>query len=191
MRRGKWSIWFIWHNHWSENFAFRDVDIWQNNIVHRIKNFCLWKKSSKVEKQRHYISCHGLKVIGGMFTAWSISLFQYYKKNSEHEEKDHHSKALDIWRSTEVLTHDKHGNDKYQKNLHILKLITEEVLLCSEHEIVFQSHQEHLNYTKHYYEKWVNRGNFIAINTFAKLNPVLKDHLENGAKNAKMTLWKI
>ena len=89
------------------------------------------------------------------------------------------------------MAHDKHENDKYQKNLHILKLITEEVLLCSEQEIAFQSHQEQLNYTKHYYEKWINKGNFIAIiNTFAKQNPVLKDYLENGAKKCKNDIMK-
>ena len=31
----------------------------------------------------------------------------------------------------EAVTHDKHENDKYQKNLHILKLITKAALRCS------------------------------------------------------------
>ena len=36
----------------------------------------------------------------------------------------------------------------------------------------------------------MNKRNLIAItNSFAKFD--LKDHLENGAKNAKMTSWKI
>ena len=38
----------------------------------------------------------------------------------------------------------------------------------------------------------MNRGSFIAIiNTFTKLDLIWKDHLENGAKNAKITSWKI
>ena len=45
------------------------MDISQN-IAGRIKNLCLRKKLSKVEKQRHYhISCHGLKVNGGVSPA--------------------------------------------------------------------------------------------------------------------------
>ena len=38
----------------------------------------------------------------------------------------------------------------------------------------------------------MNRERFIAIiNAFAKLDPILKDHLENGVENAKMTSLKI
>ena len=29
------------------------------------------------------------------------------------------------------------------------------------------------------------------MTAFAKLDPILKEHLENEAKNAKMTSWKI
>ena len=91
-----------------------------------------------------------------------------------------------------AVTHDKYDNDKYQKNLHILKLITEAVLLCSEQGITFRGHREQSNYSESYHKKRVNRGSFIAIiNTFTKLDLIWKDHLENGAKNAKITSWKI
>ena len=43
-----------------------EVRIFDKTLL-RIKNLCLRKKLSKVERQRHYhISCHGLKVNGGM-----------------------------------------------------------------------------------------------------------------------------
>ena len=32
---------------------------------------------------------------------------------------------------------------------------------------------------------------FFGFCTFARLDPILKDHLENGAINEKMTSWKI
>ena len=92
----------------------------------------------------------------------------------------------------EAVTHDKHENDKYQKNLHILKLITKAALRCSGLGIAFQFHREQSNYKEGYHEIWVNRENFIAIiNAFAKLDSILQDHLKNGEKNAKMTSWKI
>ena len=35
-------------------------------------------------------------------------------------------------------------------------------------------------------------GNFLAIvKTLADIDPILKDHLETGSKNAQMTSWKI
>ena len=90
------------------------------------------------------------------------------------------------------VTHDKYDNDKYQKNFRTLKLITEAALLCSEQGIAFRGHREQSNYSESYHKKRVNRGSFIAIiNTFTKLDLIWKDHLENGAKNAKITSWKI
>ena len=117
-----------------------------------------------------------------------ISVFQ---KISEHETKYYHTKTLKKTKKivmifedpTKAVFHDKHGNDRYQKNLKILKLITEAVLLSSEQGITFLGQWEQSNYTKSYYKKWVNRGNFIVrINVFAKLDLIFKDHLENGAK---------
>ena len=32
---------------------------------------------------------------------------------------------------------------------------------------------------------------FFGFYAFARLDPILKDHLENGAKNEKMSSWKI
>ena len=123
------------------------------------------------------------------------------EKISEHEKKDIcHHKALEKAKKfvmtfedqTKAVTHDKYDNDIYQKNLHILKLIIEAVLLCSEQGITFRGHREQSNYSESYHKKRVNRGSFIAIiNTFTKLDLIWKDHLENGAKNAKITSWKI
>ena len=54
---------------------------------------------------------------------------------------------------TRPVTHDKHENDKYQKNLHILKLITETVLFSLEQKIAFRGHREQSNYTESYHKK--------------------------------------
>ena len=144
-----------------------------------------------MEQQRHYhISCHGLKVNGGMLTAKNSkadfkackacilldgfatnaprgnfvkNAFQNVSKSekiSEHEAKDYHNKTLEKARNfvitfedpDKAVTHDKHENDKYQKNLRILKLIIEEVI-CSEQEIAFRGHREQSNYTESYHEK--------------------------------------
>ena len=76
--------------------------------------------------------------------------------------------------------------------MHILELIVEAVLLCLEEKIAFRGHRGQSSYSESYHEERVDRGNFSAIiNAFAKLDPILKDHLENEAKNAKMTSWKI
>ena len=89
---------------------------------------------------------------------------------------------------TKAVTYDKHKNDKYQKNFQILKLITEAVLLCQEQEIAFRGYWEQPNYTESYHKKCVNTENVVAtINAFVKLDPILKDHLKNGAKMQKMT----
>ena len=65
------------------------------------------------------------------------------EKISEHETKGCHDKALEKAKSfvmifedpTKAVTHDKHDNDKYQKNFHTFKLIIEAVLLCAEQGI--------------------------------------------------------
>ena len=81
-------------------------------------------------KQSHYhIICHELKVNGDILTALSISIFQYFKK-FQHMKAKHFVMAFED--PTKAVTHNKHENDRYQKNLHILKLITEAVLFCSE-----------------------------------------------------------
>ena len=54
---------------------------------------------------------------------------------------------------TRPVTHDKHENDKYQKKLHILKLITETVLFSLEQKIAFRGHREQSNYTESYHKK--------------------------------------
>ena len=122
------------------------------------------------------------------------------EKISEHEKKDCHNKALEkakkfvmtFENKTKAVTHDKYNNDKCQKNLHILKLIIEAVMLFSEQGLAFRSHREQSNYSESYHEKRVNRGSFNAIiNAFAKLDTIWKDHLENGAKNVKIASWKI
>ena len=102
-------------------------------------------------------------------------------KISEHEKKDCHNKVLEKAKKfvmtfedqTKAVTHDKYNNGKCQKNLHVLKLIIEAVMLFSEQGIAFQSHREQSNYSESYHDKRVNRGNFIEIiNAFAKLDTI-------------------
>ena len=79
-----------------------------------------------------------------------------FQKILEHQIIDNHKKALEKAKyfvmtfedPTKGVTYGRHEDDKYQKNLYILELITEAVLLCSEQEIAFRRQREQSNYTK-------------------------------------------
>ena len=68
--------------------------------------------------------------------------------------------------------------------------------MCAEQGIVLRGHREQ-DYSNDAgknsdTERTMQRGNFLAIiNAFAILDTVLLEHLEKGAKNAKMVSWQI
>ena len=81
-------------------------------------------------------------------------------------------------------TNDK--NDTYQKNFRTLKFVVEAVLFCSKQEIPFWGHWEPANNNETLDGKRINKGNFLAIiNAFGKLDPILRNHLENVPKKQK------
>ena len=70
---------------------------------------------------------------------------------------------------TKAVTHGKYNNDKCQKNLHILKLIIEAVMLFRNKGL----HSEATENNQITAKAITNRGNFIAIiNAFAKLDTI-------------------
>ena len=65
------------------------------------------------------------------------------------------------------------------------------MLLCTEQGLAFQGQTEQDSFNnveaKSDNERTMQRGNILAVvNSFATLDVVLKEHLEKGAKNAKM-----
>ena len=137
-------------------------------------------------------------IISKWWHTYSMKYFiiSVFEKISEHKTKHDHIKALEKAKTfimtfedpTKAVTYDTQKNDKYQKNFQILKLINEAVLLCQEQEIAFRGYWEQPNYTESYHKKCVNTEKVVAtINAFVKLDPILKDHLKNGAKMQKMT----
>ena len=87
---------------------------------------------------------------------------------------------------TKSVTHGKNYDEKYERNIHIIKIIIQAVLLCREQD---SSNDIGKNSDT---ERKMQRGNFFAIiNPFTPLDAVLMGHLEKGAKNAKMVSWQI
>lgn len=124
------------------------------------------------------------------------------EKIAEHEKLHYHQHALEIakqfMRSFETpssnVDYDAKADEKYQKNLHILKRIIEAVVLCAEQGLPLRGHRDHhlASDDNENFEKASNRGNFIAIlEAFAKHDPILLNHMRIGQKSAKMLSWKI
>ena len=81
---------------------------------------------------------------------------------------------------------DKDKEERYNKNLHILKRIVQVVKLCAEQGLPLRGHRDNST------EELTRDGNFMAIlEGFAKIDPVLYDHLSNGPKNAQINSRKI
>ena len=78
------------------------------------------------------------------------------------------------------------GAKKFKINCEILPPIIESVITCSRQGIALQGHkQDKIDFSS---PPSANEGNFMAIiRLLAKYNPVLKDHLVSGARNARYT----
>ena len=97
----------------------------------------------------------------------SVISWNQYKINSER--KTSISDRLETCRSQQIT-----------QNRHYMKTLAEIILLCSHQEIALHGHIED--------ESSMNRGNFLEIlNLVANHDPVIKDQLKNGPKNAKYT----
>ena len=174
------------------------MDIWQNIIYCSSDQEFLFKKKVVESGETKTLSYQLSWIISKWWHTYSMKYFiiSVFEKISEHKTKHDHIKALEKAKTfimtfedpTKAVTYDTHKNDKYQKNFQILKLINEAVLLCQEQEIAFRGYWEQPNYTESYHKKCVNTEKVVAtINGFVKLDPILKDHLKNGAKMQKMT----
>ena len=78
----------------------------------------------------------------------------------------------------------------------MIKISIQAVLLCAEQAIASWDYREQDSSNdlgkNPDTERAMQRGNFLAIiNAFATLDAVLMEHLEKGAKNAKMVSWQI
>ena len=87
------------------------------------------------------------------------------------------------------------GEMNYEKNVHIMRRIVEAVLLCADQGLPLRRHRDHHkneSEEESCCERSFGRGNFLAIlEAFAKIDPILHEHLSMGKKNAKMISWNI
>ena len=126
------------------------------------------------------------------------------RKINKHETKEYHKNALEKAKDflelyedpTKSVTHDENSDEKYERNIHIIKIIIQAVLLCVEQGIALRGHRE-LDSSNDAgknsdTERKMQRGNFLAnINAFATLDAVLMEHFEKGAKSVKMVSRQI
>ena len=101
----------------------------------------------------------------------------YFEMLVNHETKEYHKdvldrKAKDFLESyedtTKSVTHAKNSNEKYERNIHIMKIIIRAVLLCTEQGIALRRHREEDSSNdagkNSDTERIIQRGNFLAIN---------------------------
>ena len=70
----------------------------------------------------------------------------------------------------------------YDKNFSILKSIVKAIIFCGKQNVPLRGHRDDGTSTT------VNKGNFLALlHLTAEIDTVLKDHLEQGKRNAKCT----
>ena len=71
-------------------------------------------------------------------------------KITKHETKEYHKDALEKAKDflesyedpTKSVTYDKNSDEKYERNIHIIKIIIRVVLLCAEQWIALRGHRE-------------------------------------------------
>ena len=101
----------------------------------------------------------------------------------------------DFWKPSSGSNSWQKRESNYERNIHIFKMKNEAVILRVEQGLALQGCRDHgkpASYDDDGSLKKVHRGNFLAIiNTFAKLDTILKNHMEQGSPNAKMLSWNI
>ena len=87
---------------------------------------------------------------------------------------------------TENIDYDPNMQTRYDKNIQILMRIIDAILICARQRIALGTYRGSLD------DLFVRDSNFIAVlRGFANIDDTLKNHLENGTKNAKMCSAKI
>ena len=95
---------------------------------------------------------------------------------------------------TQAVNHDKKGKSNYERNVHILKRVIEAVILCAEQGLALQGHRDYGKPASDDDDDNMKKAHqsFLAIvNTFAKFDTILKDHIEQGSRDAKILSWNI
>ena len=138
----------------------------------------------------------------GVFVKTAYQNISRQDKIQDHENTEYHQKSIG---AAEIFIRgyenpDSNVDFEKQKaqncdtNLHIIQRIVEAVLLCAEQGLALRGHRDHhmSESEESCCERSFGRGNFLAIlDAFAKMDPILQDHLNNGKRNAKMVSWKI
>ena len=73
------------------------------------------------------------------------------EKITKHETKEYHKDALEKAKDflelyedpTKSVTYDKNSDEKYERNIHIIKIIVRVVLLRAEQGLALRGHREH------------------------------------------------
>ena len=87
---------------------------------------------------------------------------------------------------TENIDYDQNMQTRYDKNIQIFMRIIDAALICAKQGVALRTHRDNLDHPL------VRDINFIAIlKGFANMDDTLKNHLENGPKNAKLCSAKI
>ena len=133
----------------------------------------------------------------GAFVATAFQKLQRSELIKAHSEREYHKVAVaqgaDFMRTfmqpeTSVEA-DKTSGQYYQRNKHLLGAIVDAVLLCAKQGLPLRGHRD--TKVNDVDEGTGNRGNFLAIiDLIAKYDPIVKEHLKNGQRNAKMLSWK-
>ena len=116
------------------------------------------------------------------------------EKILEHTQTKYHNDAMicaqqfiDSYENpTENIDYDPNMQTRYDKNIQILMRIIDAVLICARYGIALRTNRDNLA------DPFVSDSNFIAtLKGFANMDDTLKNHLDNGPKNAKMCSGQI
>ena len=84
------------------------------------------------------------------------------------------------------VDYDAEKEKRYENNLHVLKRVIQAVKVCAKQNLPLRGHRDNST------DEFSRGGNFISIlKSFADIDTVLHEHLENGPKIAKIKSWKI
>ena len=133
----------------------------------------------------------------GAFVATAFQKVQRSELIKAHAETDYHKAAVaqgsefmrTFMHPESSVEADKSSAQYYQRNKHVLGAIVDAVLLCTKQGLPLRGHRD--TKVNDVVEGTGNTGNFLAImELIAKYDPVVKEHLKNGQRNAKMLSWK-
>ena len=114
----------------------------------------------------------------------------------EHAEAKYHNENVTLSHNFVMSLEDSRKNveyepkkqERYDKNIHVLKRIIQAVALCAQQGLALRGHREVENQNN---EDSID-GKFQAIlKSFAEIVPLLTDNFQHGPKNSHMRSWKI